>query len=83
MQQVNTLDIAAGKMTDVGRGAQPAAERLWRGALPLNRARQRLFSAFGALFRQITSDPPPNPAYYLGTYVPFLDSTQPPIHKDD
>lgn len=83
MSQVDTLGTAAGKVINVGRGTQFPAERLWRGVLALNQVWQRLFSALGALFRQITSDPRPNSAHHLGTYVPFLDSTQPPIHRHD
>jgi len=84
MSQVNTLGVAAGKVIEVDRGIQANGERLWRVALcRLNQRLQRFFGAIVALFRQITSDPQPNSAYYLGIYVPFLDTTQPPAHKND
>jgi hypothetical protein len=81
MYQANTPSIAVGNVTDFGRGLRANGGLLWRITLyTLNQGR-RLFAGVAALFRQITADPQPNSTYYLGTYVPFLDSTQPPTQK--
>jgi hypothetical protein len=41
------------------------------------------FSPSATVILAQAADPQPNSAYHLGTYVPFLDSTQPPIHRND